>query len=355
MPAQKRLQQCGAAWGFGSDISGGGYLIIWIKKAKRFTDRVKRKLFKPKIMRRLVSEGSARPRQRNTGPGREAGQPVIYRFSTTGSPDSIKNELESLIDIKYRNLVQGRKVLIKYNLNTANPYPAAVDPMMLRFLVDLLLNLGAREVSAGDCCTIRLLPTRKQVVKAGLPEALKGRAKLICFDDQPWVSVPVEGEYLESVTVPRAAIEAESIVSLANLKTHRQAAFTGALKLAVGFMHPFERIPLHRDHLQEKVAEINLALPSDFYIIDARTVMISGGPDFGKTTAADTLFIGDNPLALDHEGYKLLYSLKEKNSCLEGYSADPFSLVQFRHARALGIGGRPWQGYRVLNWPQSSS
>ncbi len=120
-----------------------------------------------------------------------------------------------------------------------------------------------------------------------------------------------------------------------------------AIKLAVGFMHPLERCALHRDHLQEKIAEINLAVQSDLYIMDARTVMITGGPDFGKTADAGTIMVSSNPLALDLEAYKLLYTLKAENDCLEGFKEDPFSLTQLRHAREIGIGGKPWQGYEA--------
>jgi len=341
----------GKAPGFNTETSGGGNILLLKHKAKRLLGRIRQKYFGPKIMRRLKSEGTALPRKRNALPVSKNTETLVYRLNATGSLFSAASELEGLLGSQYRKLIEGRRILIKYNLNTANPYPAAVDPQMLRTLTELLLKLGAAEVSAGDCCTISLLPTRSQVKKAGLPEAMQGGAKLICFDDQPWVTVPIEGDYLKSVTVPRAAMEAETIIALANLKTHCQAAYTGAIKLAVGFMHPLERIPLHRDHLQEKVAEINLAIPSDLYIIDARTAMISGGPDFGKSAAADTILVGDNPLAVDLEAYKLLYSLKAHNNCLDGFSGDPFSLTQLHHARDIGIGGKPWEGYRVKEWP----
>jgi uncharacterized protein (DUF362 family) len=337
--------------GFNTENRGGGYILLLKHKVKSLLTLVRNKYFGPKIMRRLKSEGTALPRKRNALPASKNTETLVYRLNATGSLISAASELESLLGSQYRRLIEDRSILIKYNLNTANPYPAAVDPQMLRTLTDLLLNLGAAVVSAGDCCTISLLPTRSQVKKAGLPEAMQGRAKLICFDDQTWVTVPIEGHFLKSVTVPRSALEAETIIALANLKTHCLAAYTGAIKLAVGFMHPLERKPLHRDHLQEKVAEINLALPSDLYIIDARTAMISGGPDFGKTAEADTILVGDNPLAVDLEAYNILYSLKEKNNCLDGFSGDPFSLTQLRHARDLGIGGKPWEGYRVKEWP----
>lgn len=321
-----------------------------VNQATSFVAKLKRRFFTPKVMRKLVVTGKSQPRLRYFQ-GEVDHKPVVFRLGASSGLEQAEPGLINLLSKEFSEIITGRKILIKYNLNTANPYPASVCPGMLRTLTDLLLKLGASEVIAGDCCTIRLLPTRSQVKKAGLAEALDDRAKLICFDDLPWVSVPIKGKYLQKVTVPKAALEADVIIALANLKTHCHAVYTGALKLSVGFMHPLERIPLHRDHLQEKIAEINLAIQPDLFIIDARTTMVTGGPDHGKTEPGGCLLVSNNPLALDIEAYKLLYMLKAENRCLEGYEEDPFTLTQFKHARELGIGGLPWQGYQVVEWP----
>lgn len=316
------------------------------KKKQQLISKIRRKYFRPQVMRKIVSEGSTAPRLRKVLDDSQP-MPLVYKTNSGGDLNKTAVLMEKLLGIKFQGLISGRKVLLKYNLNTANPYPASVDPQMLRAVVDVLLNLGATEVSAGDCCTVSLIPTRNQIRKAGLAPALAGRAKLICFDDLPWVTVEVGSEYLNSITVPRVAVEAETIISLANLKTHYHAVMTGAIKLAVGFMHPLERYALHREHLQEKIAEINLAVQSDLYIMDARTVMITGGPDYGKTVNVDTILISNNPLALDLEAYKMLYTVKAEHNCLDEFKEDPFSLTQLRHARDIGIGGKPWQGYAV--------
>jgi uncharacterized protein (DUF362 family) len=154
---------------------------------------------------------------------------------------------------------------------------------------------------------------------------------------------------LQQVTIPQAVKEADTIVALANLKTHSQALYTGALKLAVGFMHPLERRELHRKNLQEKIAELNLAVQPDLYLLDARRAMISGGPDYGNTAAGNTLLVGSNPLAVDIEAYKLLCKLQAEHGSDNKLSEDPFSLIQIKHASDIGIGGLPWQGYESVD------
>jgi uncharacterized protein (DUF362 family) len=319
------------------------------KRIYNLLRRIKRKLFRPKVMRHLKIQGISEPRLRGDLDNMENVKPVVHRITVSEGLEQSRAQLKDLLNNKYRDLISGKNVLIKYNLNTANPYPASVSPQMLSLLAELLAELGAKKITAGDCCTISLLPTKTQVNKAGLTEALAGRAQIICFDDQPWVTVIVGGQYLKQVTIPRAVQEADTIIALANLKTHRQALYTGALKLAVGFMHPLERRELHRKNLQEKIAELNLAVQPDLYLLDARRAMISGGPDYGDKAAGNTVLVGSNPLAVDIEAYKLLYKLQLDHGSDNILSEDPFSLLQFKHARDIGLGGLPWQGYSAID------
>ncbi len=322
---------------------------VW-RKLYAVLRRFHRKLCRPRVLRKIILAGTGAPRLRNrpSGDATGVGLERVYRLDASEGLDRAAENLGKLLGEKYADLISGKKVLIKFNLNTADPYPASVCPEMLCVVAGLLRRLGAREVVAGDCSGLPVLPTRRQAKKAKLQDALSGRARILCFDDEPWVSVPVAGTYLARITVPRAALEAECLIALANLKTHRQALFTGAIKLAVGFMHPLERQPLHREHLQEKCAEIGLAVQPDLVIMDARTVFITGGPVEGLAVAGKTILVGANPLAVDLEAYRLLYRLKEKHDRLEGFAADPFTAAQLSHARKLGIWGKPWKGYRVI-------
>ena len=311
--------------------------------------RIKRKLLRPRVLRKIVITEMGRARLRRGLPeGPTGGGPAeVYRLEAPAALDRAAENLAELLHERYLPLISGKKVFLKFNLNTADPYPASVCPNMLRAVVDLLRRLGAREVTAGDCSAVPVLPTRRQIKKAGLEEAVTGRARLLCFDNGPWVGVPVGGIYLKRITVPRAALEAECLIALANLKTHREALFSGAQKLAVGFMHPLERLALHREHLQEKCAEIGLAVQPDLVLMDARTVFITGGPAEGLAVRGGTILVGENPLAVDVEAYRLLARLKKEHGCPEGFREDPFTAAQLAHARDLAIWG-PWRGYRVI-------
>jgi len=232
------------------------------------------------------------------------------------------------------------RILIKINLNTADPYPASTSPQMLLWLLDFLHDQGIKRIIVGDCSSLSALPTKKVARRSGLLTAIKGRAELLCFDEAPWVTIPINGHYLDQVTVPQITQDVDRIIALANLKTHHLATFSSGLKLGVGFMHPMERYALHRDHLDEKIAEISLAVPPDLTIIDGRRTMISGGPAVGQVEEAGIVIIGTNPMQVDAEACRQLHALKIEHGCLENFPAEPFAQGQLAHAHAIGL-GRP--------------
>jgi len=170
-------------------------------------------------------------------------------------------------------------------------------------------------------------------------EGLSEMASFLPFDNGPWVSVPIPGYYLKEITVPRIALEADRIISLSNMKFHLESDFSFGMKLGVGFVHPLERSALHRDHLREKIAEINLAVPPDLTIIDGRTAFITGGPDKGETAQCDAVIVGTDVVGADLMAYDILFDSKRKNNQLGVFTEDPFGMVQFSHAKRLGLSG----------------
>ena len=210
---------------------------------------------------------------------------------------------------------------------------------MIEGLLRFLHKRNLRRLWVGDCSSIQSLPTRKVAAKTGIIKSLSEMATFFPFDEGPWVSVPIPGHYLKEITVPRIAMEVDRIISLANMKSHIESDFSFGMKLGVGFVHPLERFPMHRDHLREKIAEINLAVPPDLTIIDGRTAFITGGPDKGETAQYNVVIAGTDVVEADLTAYEVLFDAKRKNNRLGGFTEDPFGMVQFSHAKKLGLSG----------------
>lgn len=313
----------------------------------KLVQRVKRRLLRPKVLSKLVVSGLASPREKFTAG--EQGQNVVYKISAVQDPRAGFDKLSIPLSSAWSELFQPEhQVLIKINLNTGDPYPASTSPEALAALVDLLHARGIQKIKVGDCSSNNALPTRKVARQTGIVEAIAGKAEMIYFDEGPWVRVPLPGTVLKEVTVPLATLEADRLIYLANLKTHILADFSFGLKLAVGCMHPLERKLLHREHLQEKAVEINLAVPPDLTIIDGRVAFVTGGPAQGRRAEAGLILAGTNQLAVDVEAYRQLYELKRQLHLEETFVSDPFQMVQLEHARQCGLGGLPWREYECI-------
>jgi uncharacterized protein (DUF362 family) len=302
--------------------------------------RLLRYLTRPAVLRRIVVSGQAKPRIAKNHPAKD--QVFVYLYN---NEDAGLKDLCSSIAPAWEKT---ERILIKINLNTADAYPASTDPEFLVALLDAFRDRGFKNLLVGDCSSMGALPTRKVAYQAGLTNVLRGRARLIYFDNEPWVQVSLNGKYLSSVVVPKEVFEADRIIHLANMKSHALANFSFGMKLGVGYMHPLERCDLHDEFLQEKIAELALAIQPDLTIIDGRQAFVSGGPVKGRVEKANVLLWGENPLAVDVETYRRLYALKKKFACLEGFTQDPFAMRQLKHARQIGVGNKDWQEYNIV-------
>jgi len=231
---------------------------------------------------------------------------------------------------------RGDKVLLKPNFNSPDPYPGSTDLAFLRAVVELLLEAGAK-ITIGESSGGVWRPTRKVFQKLGLFElAHHVGVQIVAFEDKPeeWVRIKVGGGYLHSVSMPRSAYEADKILYLPCMRTHRIARFSGTLKLAVGFMHPGERRALHARHLEQKITEINLCWQPNLIIMDGRKAFVSGGPEKGQLVEPGLVLASGDLVAIDVEAMRALLTYEADNKL----AADPWQSPQIIAALRHGLG-----------------
>ncbi|MFO7612718.1 MAG: DUF362 domain-containing protein [Clostridia bacterium] len=252
------------------------------------------------------------------GPARGTRDPIIPSTSNDIEMllegQNLPHEFSHLAPDLFRDYDKNTNVLIKANLNSALPYPASVSMDMLETLFLALLERGVRHITVADCSGITHLPTSEVIKTKNLKIMENSCLKLSSFDYGKWFMVPIEGKYFKYILLPEKAFRADRIINLSNLKAHRLAGFSASIKNLVGFMHPMQRIELHRDHLAERIAEIPLAIVPDINIIDAREIFIDGGPDIGTVCTADTIIINSNLYEADKTAYELLIRKKSENN-----------------------------------------
>ncbi len=266
------------------------------------------------------------------------GRPVVSMVRARGDIRAAVEQSITLLGGLEKGIGRGDRVLVKPNFNSPDPFPASTDLAFLEVVVKLLLDVGAK-VTIGESSGGLWRPTSKVFEQLGVPElARRLGVELIAFDDRSvaWVRMSVGGDFLSEAVMPRSAYEADRLVYLPCMKTHSIGAFSGAIKLAFGFIAPGQRRGAHVSHLQEKVAEVNLCWLPDLIIMDGRKAFVSGGPNKGETVEPGLLIASGDLIAVDVEAMKVLQDYGATNYI----PANPWELPQVATAlrHELGVG-----------------
>ncbi len=280
------------------------------------------------------------PKPRHPNPWQRNGKAIVAKVITGGDLRAGVDKIIALLGGVEMVIKRGDKVLVKPNFNSPDPLPGSTDLPFLRAMIEILLAAGAK-VTIGESAGGIWRPTKNVFQKLGLYEfAQKLGVELIAFEDKAndWVKVKIDGDFLSTVTMPRSAYEADKLVYLPCMKTHNLARFSGALKLAVGFMHPGERCAMHIGNLENKVAEINLCWQPDLIIMDGRRAFVSGGPDRGELVEPGIMLASGDIVAIDAEAVKVLLSYHGRNRL----TADPLKLPQIATALKHSLGARDY-------------
>ncbi len=230
---------------------------------------------------------------------------------------------------------KGDVVLLKPNFNTADPSPASTDLGFLKVVTELVYDYGAKIVIIGDSSTMSL-NTRKVMEKIGVfeLEKMERPPRIYVFDERKWVKKTIPGaKFLKNVSVSEYLDKVDKLILLPNLKTHFLAQFTGALKLSIGFVKPFQRVGFHFRNLQEKTAELNKIINPDLIIMDARKCFIKKGPAEGELREPGLILASTDRVAIDIAGVKIIQGFK--GNSLKG--VDPYQIPQIKKAIEIGI------------------
>lgn len=283
---------------------------------------------------RNIPEVPPKPRKRNVW--LKDGKAIVAK---TGTGENVRQSIDqalaalgSLTDA----ISRGDTVLVKPNFNSDDPPPASTDLPFLRAIVEVLLGLGAR-VTIGESSGGVWRPTVNVFRRLGLYEFARNLGvKLVAFEERrnEWVRIPIGGDYLHSVAMPLSAYDADRLVYLPCLKTHRLARYSGALKLAFGFVDPGERRAFHFSYREEKLAEISLCWQPDLIVMDGRRAFVSGGPQRGEIVEPKLILASGDLVAIDVEAVRVLLTYRARNRLI----SDPWQLPQIATAVKHGLG-----------------
>ena len=255
--------------------------------------------------------------------------PVSLIRCPSYDPESLRAALESAVDLSGGFDPRGKTVLLKPNLLSASSPDQAVitHPEFLRAAIRLCRNRGAARVLVGESPGWQPadMVARRTGVRAVADEE---GAEWVDFSDAVEVDVP-SGRVVKRFELARAAMEADLLVSLPKLKTHKLLYFTGASKNLFGTVPGLRKSRFHlrfpeRREFAAMIVDLILAVRPAFALMDAVVGMEGLGPGNGVPRPLGFVLASPDCLALDWVA-----------SGLVGY--DPADIQYLADARDRGI------------------
>lgn len=244
-----------------------------------------------------------------------------------------------LLDLR---AVDGKRVVLKPNFNSADEAPASTHNDTLVQLITELRARGARSITLGESSGPP--QTRGVMERKGIFDLARDlRFDVVDFDrirDDEWVAFPAAGTHWpDGFHLPRLVVDSEYTVTTCCLKTHGAGGvFTMSLKLAVGLTPKPIRRTMHRSpDMRRMIAELNAAYRPQLVVLDGVSAFTDGGPSHGVLRAANVMIAGDDRVAVDAVGLAVLKELGA-NEAIMGRRV--FQQEQIARAVELGLGVR---------------
>ncbi|MFW6334896.1 MAG: DUF362 domain-containing protein [Desulfosalsimonas sp.] len=224
----------------------------------------------------------------------------------------------------------GKKVLVKPNvLRSARPEEGiTTHPAVLEAVVKRVESQGPASIVVGDNPGLHGYGANRECFeKTGLLDAACGYYENI--GDDP-VAVQFNAEFMETVSVSRAVLEADVIISLPKFKTHGLTVVTGAIKNSYGIMPGAVKARLHRaagnpERFHQAVVDVFAIRVPEMFIVDAVVSMEGNGPASPDLRDTGCIIAGSNAVAVDSVIARMM-------------GLDPGRLGFLRYAEQIGLG-----------------
>jgi uncharacterized protein (DUF362 family) len=263
-----------------------------------------------------------------------SGEPILVCVRGTNFAEMMRAGMDSLGGLG--RLVAGQNVLIKPNLNHSDPFPGITSPDTIITIVNELLVAASGDVFVGDKGWLggvyAYLGLEPQVTAAG--------ATLLNFNE----SYPVRRDSWDNsrpdFMVYQDVYNAPVIINTCCLKRHVQASMTCAIKCNVGCITgPAKSGTRYYIHNQSpnflmEIAEVAGLVNPELNIVDARSILIHGGPmiENGKVVdGVNRIVICGDIIATD------VYCAHIMEQYDDGFSISSIQKT-LTHAESLGLG-----------------
>ncbi|NWF91610.1 MAG: DUF362 domain-containing protein [Syntrophaceae bacterium] len=252
----------------------------------------------------------------------EGGKSLLGMIMATPLDKDLKGDIKKVVRLIGgfgKSLKKTDRILIKPNMNTADPWPGGgTDPEFLEALITVLKDEGYENLTVADTCG-PWGPTDRVIKKVGYDSVCsRTKTTLKNWEKFKWMNIRnAKAEFLGkfgggdgTVGYPEDLRNYDKIIYTPVMKTHFLGGITMSLKLSVGLLHRADRgAQLHTfNHIfvAPAAAEINLPIRPDLIIMDGRRSFISGGPSHGEQVKPGMILASGDQVANDVMGIKIL-------------------------------------------------
>lgn len=299
---------------------------------------------------RIVTQMLSRP----SGPAREPVQPAALASTgsglaqakerprvvvlTGGTPEQLVEQCLERLRAAETLAVKGKKVLVKPNVVSGTPAPTTTSAEVVRAVCAWLKKQGAATVWVGDMSAVMTMGTSRSMKDSGIEAAARqAGATPVYFEEHAWVNVKLPGaRYIKEVPISEFVANADLVINLPVIKSHRWATYSVCLKNFVGATHGrYRPYMVDSDHWEEVIAELNLAYRPALNLADGTKVMYSGGPWRGDEAPLGLVVAGYDRVACDAVAVALMKTFAKTHERIADRGV--WQQRQLRHAREIGL------------------
>ena len=226
--------------------------------------------------------------------------------------------IEEALDLLGFDGLDGQRVFLKPNFNSADAFPGSTHNDTLVGLIRELQARGAGAITVGDRSGMG--DTRRVMEQKGIFRlAEEPGVETVVFDEldaDGWELMDLPSDHWKrGFAVARPVLDADVVVQTCCLKTHRFGGhFTLSLKNTIGLVA--KRVPGQRhDYMRElhgsphqrlMIAEANVPYQPDLVVMDGLAAFTEGGPARGKQVEPGVILAGTDRVAIDAVGVAIL-------------------------------------------------
>ncbi len=239
-------------------------------------------------------------------------------------------------------VLESRRVFVKPNIVSYEPYPTTTHPDVLEAI---LRGLPGREVIVGDAPAVDAGRSNKIIQKSSLRKICEecGAKFVNLYSEKMKTFESPRGYRIRVSTLPQTC---DLTISIPVLKIHGMVGLSGALKNQFGYLSRRDRLLMHCKvkNIFKGIAEVNAAVPTDLFIVDAVETMIKAQEcrHGGCPAGLNVMLAGTDPVSLDRFGLKLLEKLEPS---FERKNRQATSYI--RYASKYGLGSETYEVKKI--------